>query len=869
MKISMNPRQLLLATVALAALLHAILWLELPLLVQTVAALLLVGWLPGQLLIEWLLGQRVAPLDGWERNLFAIATGYSLMTLVMLAVSYMPGGVAAWQIYAIADGMLLILMVLISTAATTTQAPNHVPSLPANQEASKSNPPWIVTGVLILLLVGAGLRLTNLGYAEFQGDEGRAVQRAAAVIQGYEDVLFLHRKGPVEILLPTLVYTLTGHLTEASARLPFALANLAGLVAVFVLGWRLLNPTAGWVAAMLLALDGYFIGFARIVQYQSVVILMSVLVVLILHRLAQRPVELRRYLILAALFLATGVLAHYEAALVVVPGLYLLWQLWQRHKPVEFISAFWGACAAGGTVLAAFFVPYILHPSFRNTVAYLADERIGGSVPYNHLADFFLRTTVYDTTYAVLLWIGLATLALLRVYWQALASPWRWLLVAITLAGLGLTFANPTWLTVGETDLTFGFFLALFVGSWLALASKPAVDRAVERTLWLWLGSLVLLSLFFVAKPRTHVYVFFLPWVLIVGMISAEGWFALRRHGGRTLAGVTGGLVALTAIFLFGSYAAWYFVYNGVEIYRTWDQNRPAGFWTIYEQPDDRSLFGFPLHNGWKTVGVLYADGLLAGPYESNDVDDWVADWYTRGADRCLRDHKYFILVDSLERKSQAAKAERLAALQQTAHLWGTVIVNQQPRLQIFQQGGVAPTPQIFDDVVYAQRFDRTLSGPDFLLDTPVVEPAIPHPLHLRFGDTIWLEGYALDPATVQPGESLSLTLYWRATARMDEKYAVFNHVIGADNRIVGQIEGQPGCDALPTDDWPVGELIADHYRVSIAADATPGAYQLLMGLVNVDDRSRLTVGDTGDDTGDDTRRDHVTLTTVQISTGQ
>lgn len=95
---------------------------------------------------------------------------------------------------------------------------------------------------------------------------------------------FLHRKGPVEILLPTLVYTLTGHLTEATAHTRFALANLAGVVAIFVLGWRLFKFTGRLGGGAVLALDGYFIGFARIVQYQSVVILTSALVVLILYR---------------------------------------------------------------------------------------------------------------------------------------------------------------------------------------------------------------------------------------------------------------------------------------------------------------------------------------------------------------------------------------------------------------------------------------------------------------------------------------------------------------------------------------------------------------------------------------------------------
>ena len=45
---------------------------------------------------------------------------------------------------------------------------------------------------------------------------------------------------------------------------------------------------------MLLALDGFYIGFARLVQYQSIVILMSVLTLLVLVRLWQEPRSLWR-----------------------------------------------------------------------------------------------------------------------------------------------------------------------------------------------------------------------------------------------------------------------------------------------------------------------------------------------------------------------------------------------------------------------------------------------------------------------------------------------------------------------------------------------------------------------------------------------
>ena len=58
---------------------------------------------------------------------------------------------------------------------------------------------------------------------------------------------------------------------------------------------------SGWAAAMLLAMDGYAVAFARIVQYQSVVILTTALVVLILYRLLRRPQAVGGYLSDAAL----------------------------------------------------------------------------------------------------------------------------------------------------------------------------------------------------------------------------------------------------------------------------------------------------------------------------------------------------------------------------------------------------------------------------------------------------------------------------------------------------------------------------------------------------------------------------------------
>ena len=133
--------------------------------------------------------------------------------------------------------------------------------------------------LLALLLVAAFLRFGNLGYSEFQGDESRAVLMAAGVVRGQEEILFLHKKGPVEILVPAVFYALDGTITEFIARFPFALASVAALASMYSLIRRLFprQALAAPIAVGLLAVDGYLTAFGRLVQYQSVVFLMIAL----------------------------------------------------------------------------------------------------------------------------------------------------------------------------------------------------------------------------------------------------------------------------------------------------------------------------------------------------------------------------------------------------------------------------------------------------------------------------------------------------------------------------------------------------------------------------------------------------------------
>jgi len=835
-------RRTLYSLIIAALVAHLALFLPLPLVVQAIAALIVAGLLPGALLVEALVGQSEAPPARAERLLYAIGAGYATMVFGMLAVSYLPGPVTLWQTLLTFD----LTTALLAAIVWWRSRPNHQSPI-TNHQLSY----WFIAGFLILLLTGSFFRLVNLGYAEFQGDEARATLRAAAVIQGEDEVLFLHRKGPTEILLPTVIYALTGHLNETTARLPFALANVAGLFALWLLGWRLFGPLAGWIAAVFLALDGYFIGFARIVQYQSIIFLTSVLAVVIVYRLVRHPKALTRYLILTALLLATALLSHYEGVWPVIPIVFLLGVLlWQGqvYRP-HLLRAIGGAALVGVALVAAFYLPFVLHPHFGATFSYLADRRIsGGTLPYNNLADFFLRTTVYNTTYATLILIGLTLAALILALRPNVGRHGRILGSALLLLFLGVTLCQPSWLLLGSTDFAFVPFLAALLLIWFL--PKLSVE---ERLLWLWLGVPLLLAFFATAKPRTHVYVFFMPWALLAAVTLARGFFALRqRRSGNTLI-LAGSAAALLWIAILGNYAYWYFVQNRVEVLRTWDENRPAGYWTVYDRPDDRAIFGFPLANGWKVVGALYNQGVISGAYDSNEKEAWVPAWYTRGEYRCRRTADWFFQIDNLEPFTIGDRLMMEHYLRQGFHKWGLVEVNDATRMIIYKRTEAKsedPAREPHDGLPvyrlaeYGGVFDQ-MAGPQLPLVYPVIDPTIGNPLHANFSNEIWLQGYDIAyPKPLRPGDIIHLTLYWQAQQPITQSYKVFNQSYFGDGQMIAQQDGYPGCENNETWRWDPGEIITDEYDIPVNADAPDGLYPLYTGLYLEENFERLPILD-------------------------
>lgn len=118
--------------------------------------------------------------------------------------------------------------------------------------------------------------------------------------------------------------------------------------------------------------------------------------------------------------------------------------------------------------------------------------------------------------------------------------------------------------------------------------------------------------------------------------------------------------------------------------------------------------------------------------------------------------------------------------------------------------------------------------------------------LNVKLGEGIELLGYSIeDPQRPRrPGETLNVTLRWRAEGAVKEDYTVFLHLLDAQEQVWGQRDSQPGSGFAPTSSWQPGEVLDDRYGVPVAADAPAGEYRLELGMYLLATGERLPVLD-------------------------
>ncbi len=139
------------------------------------------------------------------------------------------------------------------------------------------------------------------------------------------------------------------------------------------------------------------------------------------------------------------------------------------------------------------------------------------------------------------------------------------------------------------------------------------------------------------------------------------------------------------------------------------------------------------------------------------------------------------------------------------------------------------------------------------LRDVSVVErrrkfeiPVMQKMVNVGLGNQVTLLGYDLFAEPITGGGRLRVTLFWQAQEMMENSYTVFVQLLGPDGTLVAQHDGVPAEGVIPTDDWAVGEVVADRHLVEFLG-LPAGEYSLIAGMYNPKTGERLSAldGDT------------------------
>jgi uncharacterized membrane protein len=125
-----------------------------------------------------------------------------------------------------------------------------------------------------------------------------------------------------------------------------------------------------------------------------------------------------------------------------------------------------------------------------------------------------------------------------------------------------------------------------------------------------------------------------------------------------------------------------------------------------------------------------------------------------------------------------------------------------------------------------------------------------------QFESGIVLLGYNMQAPAIQPGGTITVTLYWQTKQPINTSYKVSVQLLETGPRIVAQDDSIPAHWTRPTTAWLLGEIIADEHVLSIPSGAAPGTYTLIAALYEEATLQRLRVEQGG-------TRDHVTLNTL------
>ncbi len=541
----------------------------------------------------------------------------------------------------------------------------HEPAVPNPRER-------LTYGCLSLLVAVLWLATLSLRPL-FNTDEGRYAEIPREMASG-GDWIIPHLNGLAYIEKPPLQYWATAlslrvfGATEFAARLYTAVCALATVVAVWVLARRLWGQAAAWRAAAVLGSMLLFLCMGQLLTLDmSLTFYMTVsLAAFLLAQTAAAPsmspapaagsvAQERRFMLIAWLAAALGVLTKGLVAAAIPAGVLVLYSLYARDAaPWRRLHA-----SSGLPLFLAVTVPW----------HWLAARRLPDFLQFffihEHLARYLTPSADREETwwfFGVVFLLGSApwTLAALRVVaqgWRRRAAPgvfspelflWIWVLFVCVFFSLSDSKLIPYILPAMPA-----------LGVLIAASPTQVLQRDVLLTAFLTVAAAIVLALLCIYAPKLFapsnrsVYFFSLakPLTEVAALLAASGLYVLsqRRRDVTRSAVFLGVGWCLSGLLLVRAAAAVAPVYSGVMLARALPAVPPeARLYTVgtYDQTLPfywRRTFELVAYRGEMDYGLRHDPG--AGTAK---VEDFVERWSGEAAAYAVMENSMF---DELTRR--------------------------------------------------------------------------------------------------------------------------------------------------------------------------------------------------------------------------
>ena len=446
--------------------------------------------------------------------------------------------------------------------------------------------------LIFLIIFSTALRLINLGYSDYQGDEIKALYLPSKG-QSLIEFLIAQKKGPIQFLITYLLKFIDpSYENQFLIRLPFAIAGILSILFFYKFIKLHFGEKVAFYSSLFLSSNGLFIAFSRIIQYQSFSILFSILCLYFLS-LSLKGDKYKFFgVFFGLIFWALSLLSHYDGFFIFPFVLYLLIKWFKRDdlEIKEKIRIFVISGLVSSGLLALFYIPFLSSVSVATSDYWL--NRITGQSSGKISSSKYLFK-LYQPIFSLKLYFVTSFLGAIFII---------------------LGFLSGTILKIKGIPK----YVRDFFSHSTEIMHSIKSDKLRVAFLFSWVIITVLFFEYFVYISGTHIYNYLIPTSILMGfgLVAVES--AVFKIFEYPLVRIFNFLFVYS-IYSFLFVQSYVILVDHTKEY-PWESKKFL-IWNL-QRPDESyhlSLFGFPYYRNWEGVRSFAKSHPELQAYSSNE----------------------------------------------------------------------------------------------------------------------------------------------------------------------------------------------------------------------------------------------------------